>query len=296
DNLPKEHLDTVAKFIEENTKGVKPQTTILPCLQRKTFAIKNYEKVEELLRNVCTTDEQLITLATMTQFIKAGKGFHLTPEMKEMIQLLVQHCEIDQTKLPPVLDLFGGLCLKCMDAVKYFETVSVYSTLQHTVFEMIKNNTATGPIKVMFIKFLANCFVTTPPEIFMHVVHSTYPDLYAFFRTEMTAAIQSNNLNVQGAISGVLLNLSISAINSSIAGMLADGLFDFLIELFMITTDDNTRAVLLLGIGNFMKQDFLVRRDFIKNTKLMDIIKNNKNKTIQAINDEINELVLGVSN
>ena len=100
-NLPYHHLNDVANFLEQNTRGLKPQTTILPATQRKTFPIKNYDKLEELLRPGCPSDADLIAVATMSQFIKAGKGFHLTPEMKSTISTLVLYATNNYTILPP---------------------------------------------------------------------------------------------------------------------------------------------------------------------------------------------------
>ncbi|BFU25851.1 hypothetical protein EHI8A_001100 [Entamoeba histolytica HM-1:IMSS-B] len=295
-NLPQHHLDTVAHFITENTQGFKPQTTILPALQRKKFPIKNYEKLQELLRVGCRTDNELIAIATMAQFIKSGKGFYLTIEMKTAIAILLDYALQHHEILPPLFDLFGGLCLKCLDSVKYFETISAYSQLFGVVSSMIDNGTITMPIKIMFIKFLANSFITTPPEMYMNMVYSTYGKLLPFLLNEMTLAVTNNNLNMQGAIAGVVLNLSISAINSSIAGMLADGLYELASQLYVISNDETIRAILLLSIGNFIKQDVLARNEFIKKEELITSIKASQNQNIQAIWKEINELIYGVSN
>ncbi|KAL7713571.1 PUL domain-containing protein [Entamoeba marina] len=294
--LPQTYLDQVANFIVENTQYLKPQTTILPSLQRKLFPIKNYDKLQELLRSACSNDEQIIAISTMAQFIKAGKGFHLTEDHRKAIDLLVEYSLVNIDLLPPTFDLFSGLCLKCMDAVKYFETTSVYSKFFNLVYKLIVDKIATMPIKIMFFKFIANCFVTTPPELFMQMVHSTYAQLLPLLKEEMLIAAEANNSNMQTAIAAILLNLSISAINSSIAGMLAEGLFDALIQHYVMACDNTIRALLLLGIGNFITQDYLVRKEFINQRTLVDAIKANPDQTIQKIWNEINTTINGVSN
>lgn len=295
-NLPYHHLNDVANFLEQNTKGMKPQTTILPALQRKTFPIKNYDKLEELLRPACPTDADLIAVATMSQFIKAGKGFHLTLEMKSTITTLTNYVINNTNLLPPLFDLFGGLCLKCLDAVKYFEITNIYSQLFTTIFELYSNNSISTPQKIMFVKFVANCFVTCPPEMFMQMVHSTYGKLIPMVKNEFYSALQQNNINMQTAIVGLLLNLTICAISSSLASMMADGIYELVIELFLKAIDDSVKGLLMLSIGNFVHQDQTVRLEFIRKNDIIEKMKNEQDNTIKAIWKELNELVFGVSN
>lgn len=295
-NLPYSHLNDVANFIEQNTKGMKPQTTILPALQRKTFPIKNYDKLEELLRVACPTDGDLIAVATMAQFIKAGKGFSLTAEMKQTISTLVVYALNNFSLFPPLFDLFGGLCLKCTDAVKYFETTNVYSQLSACIFELYEKNTITMPQKIMFIKFVANCFVTCPPELFMEMVHSTYGKLMPMLKTEYEKAVTDKNVNMETAIVGVLLNFTIAAISSSLASMMAEGIYEMVLDMFVKTEEQTVKALLMLAIGNFVQQDQTIRLEFMQKKEIVERMKSETDTTIQAIWKELNELVFGVSN
>lgn len=295
-NLPYSHLNEVAEFLDQNTKNMKPQTTILPALQRKIFPIRNFDKLEEGLRPACPTDADLIAVATMSQFIKAGKGFHLTLEMKSTIKTLVSFVINNTNLLPPLFDLFGGLCLKCLDAVKFFETENIFSQLFLTINCLYENNTISNPQKVMFIKFLANCFVTCPPEMFMQMVHSTYGKLLPMLKNEFYKGLEQNNVNIQTAVVGVLLNLTICAISSSLASMMAEGIYEMVVEMFLKANDDSVKALLMLAIGDFVQQDQTVRLEFMRRNDIIEKMKNEEDKTIKAIWKELNELVFGVSN